>query len=80
MGRGFVTMLSDTRGINELVRRAGIGSGLLQAPSIHITGPILGMGSDGMLLLGPILALTCRPGSGARKWATIWAPQPGTPL
>ena len=56
LGNGFVTMLSDTRGINELVRRAGIGSGLLPAPSVHITGPTLGMGSDGMLLLGRILA------------------------
>ena len=56
LGNGSVTMLSDTRGINELVRRAGIGSGLLQAPSVHITGPTLGMGSDGMLLLGRILA------------------------
>ena len=56
LGNGSVTMLSDTRGINELVRRAGIGSGLLPAPSVHITGPTLGMGSDGMLLLGRILA------------------------
>jgi hypothetical protein len=53
-GNGSVTMLSDMKGINELVRRAGIGNGHLPAPSVHITGPTLGMGSDGMLLPGPI--------------------------
>jgi hypothetical protein len=56
LGNGFVTRLSDTRGINEFVGRGGIGSGLLQAPSVHLTSPTLGMGSDGMLLLGRILA------------------------
>ena len=42
--------------IHELVRWVGIVSGLLPAPSIIITGPTPGMGSDGMLLLGRILA------------------------
>ena len=66
LGNVSVTMLSDMKGINELVCRAGIGHGHQPAPSVHITGLTLGMGSDGLLLLGRILAWKCGPGSGAR--------------